>query len=98
MIMDLPFEMPDSLEGIMYQQQATDLLMSVSTEAQNNGEIKVSSIQGLSNIRHLANGKYALPDNTVNLLEGLIRKAKKIGNVDVSLKNNDPKYLNSFLD
>ena len=96
--MDLPFEIPDSIEGLMHQQQATDLLMLVSTEAQNNREINVSRIQGLSNLRHLANGKYALPDNTVTLLEDIIRRAKKIGNLDASLKNNDPKYLNSFLD
>lgn len=96
--MDLPFEMPDSIEGIMHQQNATDLLMSVSTEAQKNGEIDVSSIQGLSNIRHLADGKYALPDDTVNFLEGLIKNAKKIGTVNASLKNYDPEYLNSFLD
>lgn len=96
--MELPFEMPDSLEGIMLQQNATDLLMIVSTEAQENGKIKVSSIQGLSNLRYIANGKYSLPDKTIEFLEGLIKSAKKIGTVDASLKNNDPEYLNSFLD
>ena len=52
--MEISFEMPDSIEGIIHQQQAIDMLMSVSTEAQKNGEINVSDIQGLSNITHLA--------------------------------------------
>ena len=69
---------------LLRQRHATDLLMSVSTEAQKNGEIDVSSIQGLSNIRHLADGKYALPDDTVNFLEGLIKSANKIGTVNTS--------------